>query len=361
MAFFKQIQTASLRGAYWLCGPEFYVREQALRQALTLAGEMGALNVHQLRAPDPNALGAVAESLPFLGERNIVIVRDFDVKLADVLRAYLPTLPDSTLLLFVSEDDAPAKGSVLFRLFALGECLVPDPDAAARKKPKLVAKILPENADHLVCFEPLGDARAEAFLQKLAKQRGVTLSAPLGKTLIGMVGHGASNLKNEFDKAADYVGADGTITKDVLDKVVSPTAEYGNFALDNALWQRDMAAALRIYLQGVADKTQPPMLVLGLALSKVRAQIAISEALEQGLPDAQICRITGISSGMLYHKKRAAKDFPSPLCRRMLLRLIRADEEIKTGVQSDRDAVLLALLDCFSKPETGAASVKTVG
>ena len=45
----------------------------------------------------------------------------------------------------------------------------------------------------------------------------------------------------------------------------------------------------------------------------------------------------------------------------MLLRLIRADEEIKTGVQSDRDAVLLALLDCFSKPETGAASVKTVG
>ena len=106
--FFTAIQKRTLRGAYYLTGPEEYIKERAVRQTCELPGEAARdLNVLLFRAPsvDPAAVIDACESLPFFDDRKVVVVRDLSNDAALPVAEYLDRLPETTILLFVRKGD----------------------------------------------------------------------------------------------------------------------------------------------------------------------------------------------------------------------------------------------------------------
>ena len=98
-AFFKAIAAKKLGTVYLLEGVEEHVKAsalQALRRALLPEG-MEDLNETTLEAPDTSLLIQAAETLPFMADRRLVVVRELPAlgrgEADDQLLAYLSRVP----------------------------------------------------------------------------------------------------------------------------------------------------------------------------------------------------------------------------------------------------------------------------
>ena len=106
--FLKAIQTGQLQGAYLLEGEEEALKQEALsllRRAILPEG-LEELNETVLTDPDTASIRAAAETMPFMAEHRLVIIRDCSAitgrKEADpALRDYLSAVPPSAVLVFI--------------------------------------------------------------------------------------------------------------------------------------------------------------------------------------------------------------------------------------------------------------------
>ena len=76
--FMQSVKAGSVHGAYLFEGPEENIKDSALaalRKAVLPEG-LEEMNEAQMDAPSADAVIAAAETLPFLGEKRLVIVRD---------------------------------------------------------------------------------------------------------------------------------------------------------------------------------------------------------------------------------------------------------------------------------------------
>ena len=110
-AFFDALRAGDIGPLYLFEGTEEYIKAQALSRlcALVLPAGMEAMNQTELANPTADELIAAAETLPFLSERRVVIVRDCDALTAakkadeakaDAVVAYLDRLSPATCLIF---------------------------------------------------------------------------------------------------------------------------------------------------------------------------------------------------------------------------------------------------------------------
>ena len=121
MRFFELIRQSAaaeapaLSGAYLLHGEEEYSKEQAMRQALGLVGEAArALNTQRLSNPACADVQAACETLPFFDRCRVVIVQELSPAEEEALAAYAPTVPPTTILLFLQRG-AAKKTSPLYK------------------------------------------------------------------------------------------------------------------------------------------------------------------------------------------------------------------------------------------------------
>ena len=78
MEFFAQLKAGGIHGAYLFEGPEEYIKASALtaaEKALLPAG-LEQLNETRLENPATDALIAAAETLPFMADKRLVVVRE---------------------------------------------------------------------------------------------------------------------------------------------------------------------------------------------------------------------------------------------------------------------------------------------
>ena len=77
-AFFEQVKKGNIQPVYLMEGTEEYIKQQAVRQlcAKLLPAGLEELNLTDLTDPEADALIAAAETLPFMADRRIVIIRE---------------------------------------------------------------------------------------------------------------------------------------------------------------------------------------------------------------------------------------------------------------------------------------------
>ena len=77
-AFFEQVKKGNIQPVYLMEGTEEYIKQQAVRQLCTklLPAGLEELNLTDLTDPEADALIAAAETLPFMADRRIVIIRE---------------------------------------------------------------------------------------------------------------------------------------------------------------------------------------------------------------------------------------------------------------------------------------------
>lgn len=194
------------------------------------------------------------QTLPMMGAKRMVFVRDLAALAADELAALVPYL------------DAPSPSTVLFAVTSKLDKRMKF-YAAANKRGYLHELVAPRKAD--------------AWIRAEADARGVKLTADAVNRLADAIGADLSRLALTIDQLALYAGG-RPVTVDDVDDLVADTRERSVFELTDAIGAGNTGAALAA-VASLAEQRQSAIGVLAMLARHVRQLALVHVARAEGV------------------------------------------------------------------------------
>lgn len=200
-------------------------------------------NFNTLYCRDTSASEIVnlAQTVPFMSEKRLVIAKDFDALKAADLEELLPYLNDpspSSCLVMVSNQGRYEKKSVTSAVEAHG--------AVTR-------------------FFPLLEREVVTWIEGWTTARGLSLPRDAAQYLWQTIGNDLQTIKNELEKVEIYIKEKKAITLGDVKTVVGDFREYSSFDLATALGSKDRAKAFLILTRLLQEGEQPVGLLGAIA------------------------------------------------------------------------------------------------
>ncbi len=217
-----------------------------------------AYNAYFADEADPAEVVSVAETLPFLSERRIVVVRRAERYLAESacgpLLTYLGNPCASTLLLFVA--DTMDRRSRFYRACDAAGGVVPCPQ--------------------------LRDAEVALWIHAEVRARGKEIHSAAVKSLAERTGSRLGDVQNAIHLVCDYVGAKDSIEVEDVETACADVAEERVWTLTDAIADSDVGTALRT-LRELLDMGVNEFQILGSLNWLLKSAYAVA-AKTRGLP-----------------------------------------------------------------------------
>ena len=261
--FKADLSAGAVGCAYIFYGEESYLREyylEELRKKLVPAG-FEEFNYHRLEGKDltVQALTEMAEAMPMLSERTLIVVTDFDIfKLGEEQRekliALLEDIPPYCCLIFVY-------------------------DTVAYKPNKTMKKLCKAIGDHVqaVEFRAQDSSDLVAWIARRFRALDKEIDRQTAEYLIFTCGGLMTGLVPEISKIAAYAKGKAITQKDI-DDVADPVLSAEVFKLSDAVLQGNYDLAASILGDLLKMQTEPIMILaaLGSQLRRIyTARIAI--------------------------------------------------------------------------------------
>ena len=313
--FYRQTRDKTLFGAYLLYGQEELTRREAQDRvvALTDAGYRD-LNVERLEQPTWDALWDAACRLPFFDALRVVVVKSFRDE--DVLPHMdkLLTLPAGVVVLLERAGEVRR-------------------DAAVRKA----------FGERAVEFAALTEDRGVSLVCREAALTGVNIDRQTARLLCQMAGLDANALKNEFSKAAGYVGLGGTVTRETLERVVAPTPEYDVFRMLGAFLAGNKKLGLAL-LYGMLAEGQSALGLASFLGNRMKQMHQARVLLDAGKRAPEIKQRLGGSPYAADKTIESAKKCDAATLARCVAAFAQVDASLKTGELDETTALVCAAL-----------------
>ena len=327
-AFFESLKAGRILSCYLFEGAEEYIKQQALKSlcAKLLPEGLEQLNLTELSDPAPDELIAAAETLPFMADRRVVVVRDSPLlsaarKSEDGDRAaayldYLPRIPPTACVVFY------VKGK-----------------ADGRKK--LYAALKKQNA--IVDFSPMNDAECAAWAARAMRRMGKRLEDAEAQRLVFTVGRDAALLRQEMDKLSAYLGDREAVTAEDIDLVCTRSAECTVFQMVDAqvAGQYDTAFSL---LSGMLRSGEDRVGILAMLLRQYRILYHMRRLMEERAPQAAQAQLLGIPPFAVGRTQQQARRFDVARLREAYDYLLDLEYRIKQGRAPQEGCAESALL-----------------
>lgn len=254
-----------LKPVYLIYGSEELLLERAtkrLQDRLAAVADLDFnMEVFDAGTASTDEVVNAANTMPFMSDRRLVIVRDvdrFDAAALDRLASYVRDPSPSTCLVLVAKKIA--KNSKLFRAAATTGVTY---EYAAPKRS--------EYADEVV---------------RMFRERGKRISRPGAEALVEIVGRDLRRLDAEADKLVAYAGASEQVTPEDIKNAAAGDATSSVFELADAVGARDIRRAL-IVLHGLLGAGESALGVHAMLTRHVRGLIGARALADRGLsPDA---------------------------------------------------------------------------
>lgn len=313
------------RPVYVLFGTDGFLRDQHRQEiiaaALGDADPQTCVSLYDSAAELSSVLDDL-RTLPFLGDRRLVIVEDADDFVSahrEALEAYLnaPAATGSLLLIVKSFPRNTRLAKLVERVGLTFDCGAPKPSDVA------------------------------AFVRRRATEAGRRIEPQAADLLVQWVGTDLARAAGEVEKLALYTEGRDAITADDVSAIVVATAGVNPFALTDALIAGDARAALEA-LEGTLTQRGEEFRVLGLIGWHLRRLLKAKHMQAAGARDFDILKAAGIF-------RQAQDPFRRLLARRGLMQvcddfrqLIRADLAMKTGYDAKAALQRLVVSLCSS-------------
>ena len=230
-------------------GDEEYLKQSALgalRKRLLPEG-FEDLNEAVLDAPENDQLIAASETLPFMADRRLVVIRDHPALIgrADAderLLNYLPSVPASTVLLFYCTKK---------------------PDG--RKKLYTAIKKL----NGIVSFLPMKDRELTSFVTSSFRSLGKECDERTADFLIFTCGSDAGQLTSEIAKIASHSGDGIPVSADEIKALATPSTECTVFQMVDAVVSGQNDRAFRLMRNQLMNGTDR-LYILSMLLRQFR-------------------------------------------------------------------------------------------
>jgi len=325
--FSQLIKAGKVAGAYLFEGVEENIKAatlQSLRKAILPEG-FEELNESLMDAPATDAIIAACETLPFMADKRLVIVREHPALMgrADAderLIAYIPNVPESAVLVFLCRGKADA-----------------------RKKLYTAIK----KANGVVSFAPLTDAELNAWIVKTFAGLGKTVSPQTASVLSFTVGSDTALLRREIEKLAALAGDRDTVTEEDVYAVATRSVECTVFEMVDAVVAGQQGKAFGL-LRDMLTTGSDRLGILAMLLRQFRLMQHIKIMQYEKLSPADIKTRLGIAPFAADRCIRQAAGYTGGQVKRAVQICLSAEYKVKSGGWNQEGALEAAMLEIFN-------------
>ncbi len=310
-------------------GQDEFSRSEAIAQ---LRREMdpvvGDLNTALLDGRDlaPGALQAACDTVPFMGNTRLIVVRDLvppprprdkgpqkeprpaktaadDARLR-ALEGYLPQLPASTRLVLEETGDLPPTHALLKLAAACG--------------------------GQVKAFPAMRGHDLARWIARRAEGKGVGIEPEAVELLATYVGPNLRLLDQELEKLAAYLNWSGAISREDVQRLVSSLEEPSIFQLVDALGSRNGRRAL-VLLHRLLYERKDPLYLLAMIVRQYRLLLQAQELEAQGVSPDEMRHQMEVKPEMTGKYLGQARNYKPAELKAILGQLLEIDVGIKTG------------------------------
>lgn len=318
---------------YLFHGPDQFGLSEAvatLKRKLVAADPFAELNLSELdgRRLSVADLQSVADALPFMGDRRLVIVTGLVARcnpqggeggsraaLVDGLKSYLPRMVPSTRLLLVDET---VHGNNPILKWA---------DAYRSAQP------VPDEAILIRAFQAPPVQQLPRWLAARASAKSGAIQPAAAQALADALDHeGTVDLRladNELEKLLVYAG-EAPVTADDVARLVTPVSAEKVFALMDALADRNAATAATL-LTTFLDNGEAPLRLMAMIVRTFRQLTAARAHLDAGTPPGELASLLAVPPFVAKKLTQQSRRFSLPFLTGALKQLLKYETAIKTG------------------------------
>ena len=335
--FFAALKQGNIGGCYLFEGEEEYTKRSALKtlREKVAGGDFTAMNDTRLIDPAPDALIAAAETLPFMSDRRFIEVRDSAMLITGKakeydedsavkeLDAYLPQMPDTTVIVF----------------FVHGK-------ADGRKK---LYQVLKKKAT-IVAFDPLDDRELARWIAATLKKEGKKISAATCLRIWFSAGRDLTLLANELGKLAAYAGNREEVTESDVQAVCVQSTEYKVYDMADTLLSGQGPKAMRM-LEALLRDGEERLMLLSL-LGRQCRQLSYAKAMvASGSQAGEIAGKMGVPGFVVRKLLETARAFTQQQLNEMAKLCLETEYLVKSGQMMDAGSLEKVMLQILSMRE----------
>lgn len=324
--FFAQVKSGGLRGAYLFEGTEEYIKASALRavEKALLPPGMEQLNEAILDDPATDAVIAAAETLPFLGDKRLVVLRELSALSGrsegdDRLAAYMARVPESCVMI----------------LYHMGK-------ADARKKLYQAVK----KHGTVVSFQPMDEQALNRWIVRTLQGMGKTIALGDAAYLGFTVGSDAATLKTEMEKLAALTGEREEITREDIRAVCTRSMECTVFEMVDAVVAGQEARAFRL-MHDMLVSGSDRLGILAMLLRQYRLMFSVKVMQYEKQPPAEIRKQLGLPGFAAERTIRQASGYTGRQARQAMELCLETEYRVKSGQWNQEGALEGCMLRLF--------------
>lgn len=327
LAFFEAVKTGNIGSLYLLDGQEEYIKQQALARLCDklLPPGMEQMNLAELHNPEVDELIAAAETMPFIAERRVIVVRECDVLTAgkkaedegkaEKIISYLEHVSPFSVLVFV------VKGN-------------------ADKRKKLYSFL--KKRGGIVEFASMGDVECSHWIVQSLRAMGKQIDASTVGKLIFTVGHSAALLRQEMDKLASYTGERQNIVPEDIDAVCTKSLECTVFQMVDAQVAGRQEEAFRL-LADMERNGEERIGILAMLLRQYRILYHVRCLMEEKAAAQTYAGLLGIPPFASTRAQQQVRGYEKRRLKEAYQQLLQMEYQIKSG-QIPQDGCVQAAL-----------------
>lgn len=337
---FSAIKAGGISPCYLFEGEEEFIKRAAL-DALTkavVAEDFKEMNDARLTDPDADELIAAAETLPFLSDRRLIVVRESAMLLPNKakkydeeksvkrLTEYLDRLPDTTVIVFYVRGKADGRKKLY---------------TALKKKAVIVS------------FDAPDDRELTKWIAQRFSRAGKKIDQTTCQALWFAAGRDLTLLSNEIDKLIAYAGEREIIEKGDIEKISVKTTEYKVFDLSGALLGGEGARAMAM-LTALLRDGENRLMLLSLLARQVRQLSYLKLLLDARAPRDGMAATIGVPPFALQRTIALANRYSSDQLAQMESWCVDTEFCVKSGALPENGSLESVMLRILSLKEETA-------
>lgn len=315
----QDIKNRTFKPIYCLYGEESYLKRSfktRLREAI-LNGD--TMNYHHFEGKNAEirAIIDAADTMPFFADYRLIIIEDSGLfkKEADALVKYLPTMPETTILLFV--------------------------ESQMDKRSKLYKAV--NSRGYAVELKRQEPAYIEKWILSILKKEGRQITRNTMNLFLERTGNDMDLIRSELDKLLAYTDGRGIITKKDVEEIGSVQITGHIFDMTGAISAHNRQKALALYNDLLALK-EPPMRILFLIARQFNQLLQVRQLSDAGMDQGTIAKKLSLNPYIAGKIRSQARSFSPEDLEDAVSACVEAETAVKTGNLTDQLAVEMLLV-----------------
>ena len=314
----QDIRSGEFKQIYLLYGEEAFLKnsyKNRLKEAIIGDDTMNFARFEG-KGLDVDELIRLADTMPFFAERRLILIEDsgFFKTASDALAQYLPSMPDTTILLFVETE--------------------------VDKRNRLYKKV--KDMGYAAELNRQDSAQLARWAGGILTREQKKITKHTMELFLSMAGDDMENIRMELEKLISYTLGREVITDEDVLAVCTVQVTNRIFEMVSAIVNRQPRKAMDLY-EDLLTLKEPPMRILFLIARQFNQLLQVKDLMGKGMDKGTIASKLKMQPFVVGKTMPQARQFGREQILSYVEFCVETEEAVKSGRLQDRLAVELLI------------------